>query len=151
MFKIIITDAVDKKLAEFTITDEQVKALSTDMISSNPNVVFLDWLQNAIQNKARQCIDQVCEDALNDQTNTILTITEKQEIVSGLAKSGRIITTVKQMPQVVKDLIVQKARVKTAAKRQAEFEASMHKTQGPQVELVVTELENLPDPDYGPL
>lgn len=100
-----------------TLSEEQEKALLTDMISVQ------DWIDNAIQNKARQMIDSVCEQALNDHSNTILTVAEKQDVVTSLASAGSIITTVKQMPEAVKMMIVQKARVKSAAEMHAESES----------------------------
>jgi len=107
-------------LGEDFIVGAEIKALGTDMISSNPNVVFFDWHKNAIHEKARRCIDAVCQEALNDQTDTILTIQEKQDIVGLLAAEGKIISTVKQMPYSVKAEIVLKARIKSAAERKAE-------------------------------
>lgn len=98
------------------ISDEESKALLTDMMTVQ------EWLDNAIHNKARQCIDKVCEEALNDQTNTLLTKGEKQAIVTELAKQGTIISSIKQMPEVVKRQIVSQARVKSAAEKNAEFE-----------------------------
>lgn len=38
-----------------TITDDEKKALEWDMLS------ILEWLENAIHNKARQCIDSIVE------------------------------------------------------------------------------------------
>lgn len=102
-----------------TVSDEEEKALLWDMKS------IQEWADNAIHNKARQCIENVCEEALNDQTDTILNRSEKGQIVSELAKSGRIITTVKQMPEAVKMMIVAAARIKSAAERTAEAEAEM--------------------------
>jgi hypothetical protein len=99
-----------------SITDEEEKALLTDMTS------IQDWLDNAIHNKARQCIDGLCQLALDDQTNAILTAEEKQELVSALAAQGKFITTVKQLPPDIKAQIVSNARVKSAAERQAERE-----------------------------
>ena len=101
------------------LTEEEEKALLTDMIS------IQDWLNNAIFNKSRQMVDKVCEEALSDQTDIILTTTEKQDIVTQLASQGTIISTVKQMPENIKLEIVKKARVKSAAERQAELEAAM--------------------------
>lgn len=97
-----------------TLTEGEEKALLTDMIS------IQEWLCNALHNKARQCVDKVCEEALNDQTDTILNRSEKGQVVSELAKQGTIITTVKRLPEAVKSQIVAAARVKSAAERQAE-------------------------------
>ena len=92
---------------------EEEKALLTDMIS------IQDWLNNAISNKARQCVDSVCQEALSEQEHKILTAEEKQQIVTQLASQGKIISTVKQMPENIKLEIVKKARIKSAAERQA--------------------------------
>ena len=102
-----------------TLTEEQEKALLTDMISIQA------WLDNAIQNKARQCVDTVCTEALSDDSDTILTKVDKQEIVQELAKQGRVISTVKQLPQSIKEQIVTKANVQSAAERQSELTKKM--------------------------
>jgi hypothetical protein len=99
-----------------SITAEEEKALLTDIVS------LQEWLDNAIHNKARQCIDEVCRQALEDESNSILTVMERQEIVSALAAQGRIISTVKQLPADIKAQIVACARVKTTAQRQADLE-----------------------------
>ena len=114
-------------LAERTVSDVEIKALGWQMISrtGNGKVVFLDFHDNAIRHLARRRVNEICEEALNDQADTILTKEEKHSIVAELAKSGRIITTVKQMPETIKRQIVSKARIKSAAERQAEEEAAM--------------------------
>ena len=108
-------------MGQYTITlsREEEKALLTNMIS------IQEWIDNAIYNKARQCLDEVCKQALEDNTNTILTQTEKQEIVTALASEGRIISTVKQLPPVIKGQIVAKARVKSASEKQTEWESDL--------------------------
>ena len=102
------------KSITLVIAAEEEKALLTDILS------LQDWLDNAIRNKARQCVDDVCRQALEDETNTVLTAVEKQGIVSALATQGRIITTVKQLPEALKRQIVAAARVKSAAQREKE-------------------------------
>lgn len=97
-----------------TVSAEEGKALLTDMISVQA------WLDNAIHNKARRCMDKVCQDAL--EQDGILTEQEKREVMSTLAAQGRIISTVKQMPESVKADVVRKARVESAAERQAKEE-----------------------------
>ena len=77
------------------ILDEEEKALLTDMIS------IQDWLDNAVHNKARQCIDIIIEE-----------VTDKKA---------------EKVPVDEKLLIVKDAVVKTAVERQAEFEASLPK------------------------
>lgn len=98
------------------LSAEEEKALLTDMISVQ------EWLDNVIHDKARKCIDRVATQALEDSTDKILTKAEKQQVVSALAAQGKIITTVKQIPEIIKYQIVAKARVKSAAKRNAEVE-----------------------------
>jgi hypothetical protein len=100
------------------LSAEEEKALLTDMLSVQ------DWLDNAVHEKARRCVDEVCRQALEDSTDTILTRTEKQVVVAGLANEGKVISTVKQMPEAIKTQIVAMARVKSAAEKNAEFEAA---------------------------
>ena len=101
------------------LTEEEEKALLTDMITVQ------DWLNNAIYNKARQCVDNVCQEALSEQEHKILAAEEKQQIATLLASEGKIISSVKQMPENIKLEIVKKARIKSAAERQDELEAAM--------------------------
>ena len=70
------------------LTEEEEKALLTDMISIQA------WIDNAVHNKARQCIDRVVEEYSDKQAKKISS-KEKLQIVKG-------------------------AEVKTAAERQAE-------------------------------
>lgn len=101
-----------------SLSEEEEKALLTDMLS------IQEWLENAIHNKARRCVDMVCHQALSEVGEIILTNAEKQVIVSELVKEGRIISTVKQMPEAIKRQIVRMARVKSAEERQEELDAS---------------------------
>ena len=82
-------------MANYTVSllAEEEKALLTDMIS------IQDWLDNAIHNKARQCLDTVVEQ-VSDKQPKKLTVGEKL-------------------------LIVSKAVVKSAAERQAEMEGKL--------------------------
>jgi hypothetical protein len=115
------------ELARDFISEVRSKALGTDMVSGNPAVVFFNWLSNSIHNKARQCIDNVVKEALEDSKDEILTKAEKQEIVQALASQGRIISTVKGMPEDVKRQIVAKARVKSGAEKNAEADEEMRR------------------------
>jgi len=76
-----------------TLSEEEEKALLIDMIS------IQSWIDNAIHNKARQCIDKVVQEYSDKQPG--------------------------KTPVAEKLQIVRKAKVKTAAERQAEFEAEM--------------------------
>ena len=75
---------------EVELSDEEIKALETDMMSVQ------DWLNNAIHNKARQCIDAIAQ-AYSDKQPKKITEQEKLEIV-------------------------RHAKVKSAAERQAEID-----------------------------
>ena len=57
-----------------TLTPEEEKALLTDMIS------IQEWIDNAIHNKARQCIDAIVEEVSNKQSKK-LSVEEKLAIV----------------------------------------------------------------------
>lgn len=73
------------------LTEEEEKALLTDIASVQ------DWLNNAIHNKARQCIDKVVEQYSDKQP--------------------------KKLTEVEKYKIVRETNVKSAADRQRELEA----------------------------
>lgn len=63
-------------MKEFTvqITDEEEKALLTDMLSIE------NWLSNAIHNKARQCMDKIILDHSDRQPSKV-SASERAEIV----------------------------------------------------------------------
>ena len=98
------------------ITEDEAKAVLTD-------VADIDiWLQNAVQNKIRQTVTAICREALDDESDTILAASEKQEVLDKIAAAGIIVTTVDKLPHKAKMLIVRKARVKSALERGAELE-----------------------------
>jgi hypothetical protein len=76
-----------------TLTPEEEKALLTDMIS------IQDWVDNAIHNKARQCIDSIIEQ-----------VSDKQP---------------KKISADERAAIVRTAQVESAADRQARIEAEL--------------------------
>ncbi len=82
-------------MAEYkvTLSAEEEKALLADVIS------IQDWLNNAIHNKARQCIDRVVGNNSDKQPNK-------------LARAEKL-------------TIVRSADVKSATERTAEMEATM--------------------------
>lgn len=85
-------------MGEYTVTlsPEEEKALLTDIVS------IQEWLDNAIHNKARQCIDRV-----------VLEYSDKQPV---------------KLPLEKKLAIVKATKVKTAAQRQAEEEKKLKET-----------------------
>lgn len=79
-------------MGEYTITllEEEEKALLTDMAS------IQEWLDNAIHNKARQCIDKVVEECSDRQAKKIsnaekLQIVREAEVESATDKQARLL------------------------------------------------------------
>ena len=107
------------KQVTITLDDEVEKALLWDVVDIDV------WVSNAVFNKARQCADEICKQALEDKEHTILTLEEKQLLRDYLTNQGVILTSIKQLPDNIKREIVKRARVKSAAERQAELEATM--------------------------
>ncbi len=102
------------KTFDITIDDEVQKAMEWD-------IVDLDvWANNAIFNKARQCADEICKQALDDTTHTILSLADKQLLRDWLTDQGIILSSVKQLPDNIKKEIVKRANIQSAAQRQAE-------------------------------
>lgn len=99
------------------LTEAEDKAVLTDVLSSQ------EWIDNIAHNKARRCMDTICDQALTDTTHTILTVEEKQLVLLELNDRGIYLTTHKQLPADIKEQIVMAARVKSAAEINAEFEA----------------------------
>ena len=97
------------------IDDEVEKALEWDIVDLGI------WANNAIFNKARQCADKICEQALEDKTHTILSLADKQLLRDYLTNQGIVLTSVKQLPDAIKKEIVKRANIKSAAERQAEI------------------------------
>jgi len=109
---------------DFTITlaDERVKALRWNIVDLQ---AWADNWLNKMEVKADQCIDAICQLAFDDETHTILTLAEKQQLRDALDAQGIVLTSIEQIPVGIKRQIVAAARVQTAAERQAEFEAGL--------------------------
>ena len=103
------------KTFNIEIDDEIQKAMEWDIV----NLDF--WANNAIFNKARQCGDAICELAINDQTGTILSAEDRQELKTYLANNNiDILTSIRQLPNNVKKEIVKRANIQSAAERNEE-------------------------------
>lgn len=99
-----------------TLSAEEEKALLTDMIS------IQDWLNNAIHNKARQCIDAITKEVLSPHS-VALTPSAKGQVMAKLGQLGIApLIPLVELPREVKELIVSLAIIKSAAERQAELE-----------------------------
>lgn len=73
--KITLTNLDDNSiLSEETLSDEEVKASLTDMVS------IPEWTVNAIKEKARRTIDIIC-DKLSDKKLSAMTKEEKYELI----------------------------------------------------------------------
>ena len=102
------------KTFNIPIDDEVQKALEWD-------IVDLDvWANNAIFDKARRCADEICKQALEDKTHTILSLEDKQLLRDYLTNQGIILTSVKDLPDNIKKEIVKRANIQSAAERQDE-------------------------------
>lgn len=104
-------------MGQYTITlsQEEEKALLTDMLS------IQEWLDNAIHNKARQCIDGVNEQAL-EPSSKMLTEPDLKAIrdMMDSANLPAVVITPRALPNHIKGEVVRRAKVKSAAERQAE-------------------------------
>jgi len=61
----------------FTLTDEEEKALSTDMVD------IAEWVENLLRNKARQVMDRIIEEQ-TEYNPRRLTPERKREIIAKL-------------------------------------------------------------------
>ena len=102
-----------------TLSDEEEKALLTDMMS------IQEWIDNAIHNKARQCIDTVCERALLGGYEVLTKSDISQIRVMMDERAVPPVIPTKRLPQDIKQEIVKRARVKSAQEKQAEMEAEL--------------------------
>ncbi len=102
------------KTFNITIDNEIQKALEWDIVNLDA------WANNAIFNKARQCTDEICRQALEDKTHTILSLENKQLLRTYLDNQGIVLTSVKQLPDNIKKEIVKRATIKSAAETEAE-------------------------------
>ncbi len=118
-----IDDATGDIILERIVEDFEVKALESDMAS------IPLWHINALNEACRRLTDKICSDALGNGSEKVepLTVPQKQKVASALASQGIVLSPVKQMPQSIKDQIIEMAKIKSAAERQAEFEAEMGK------------------------
>jgi hypothetical protein len=83
------------------------------------------WVRRAVFDKARKCTDEICKQALEDTTHTILPLTAKQQLQTYLSNNGMVLTSVKKLPDYVKKEIVKQANIKSAVERNAELEAEI--------------------------
>ena len=107
------------KTFSIEIDDEVEKALLWDIVDLD------EWARNAVFNKARQCANEICKQALEDKTHTILSLEDKQLLRTYLDNQGIVLTSIKQLPDNIKKEIVKRANIKSAAERQAEAEDEM--------------------------
>lgn len=106
-------------MAQYTITltDEEEKAWRCYMLDVET------FLLNAQANRTRRLFDRICRLALEDDTHTILTLAEKRWLRDYLDAQGIILTSIARLPDNVKALIVNAARVKSVVAINDEFEA----------------------------
>ena len=100
MLKITYQDSRTGRETSYTLPDEEVKALETDVDD------VVEWHLNAIRQKARQQVDRVCEEALADATGAILKPEHRQQIAAVLADRGILAPSVKHLPEDIRRQIV---------------------------------------------
>ena len=104
------------KTITITLNDEAVKALEWDIADD-----LQLWATIIILNRVKWTYDKLCEEALADTTDTILTVEDKQAIAAMLNNQGiTIVRSVKAIPDNIKEEIVKRANIKSAAERNAE-------------------------------
>ena len=98
------------------LNDAAVKALEWDIAED-----LQLWANIVINNKIKWTYEKLCEEALADTMDTILTVEDKQAIATMLNNQGiTIIRSVKALPENVKEEIVKRANIKSAVERNAE-------------------------------
>jgi hypothetical protein len=100
------------------ISEEEEKALLTDMISVQ------DWLDNAIKNKIRRCMDEIVKQVATGEVQATFTPDEEAAIKSSVKT---LFVDPKQLPDDAKKIIVKKAHVKSARDREKEAQIKMAK------------------------
>jgi|TARA_Y100000310_G_C20578126_1_gene761513 hypothetical protein len=106
--KITYTDtATGSVLRETTLDDDEVKAF--EYVAYDP----IDWIDNCFQNRARQAVDEVVEEALGRDEK----ITIKDADMNSALKGIGIVAKVKDIPVKAKKDIVKKSTFETAKER----------------------------------
>jgi len=107
--KITYTDTgTNDVLRETVLDDDEVRAFEYIAYS------VIDWIDNCFQNRARQAIDTVCEEALRvDDEVVVLGDADK----SDLAPRIGVVDKVKKIPVDLKKEIVRKAVFESAKER----------------------------------
>jgi len=87
------------------LTDEEEKALLYVAYDVQ------EWAENAVRNRIRQAADQICTEAIEDETDTILTAQQKQQLRTALDNAGINLVTVSKIPVNIKRAIVAAANI----------------------------------------
>jgi len=94
-----------------TLTDAEEKALLfNEWELGQTTQELLEWF---IHKKAAERIDEVCRVALEDHTHTILSLENKQLLITYLSNRGIVLTTVEKFPLSVKEEIVNRSNLPT--------------------------------------
>lgn len=91
------------------LSEEEEKAFLHIVLDIN------EWIQNAVHERARIAIDEVCKKAFEETDDTvILSELDKRFISNAIAQTGRLFGKVKTLPIDIKQKIVQLATIETA-------------------------------------
>lgn len=87
------------------ITDDEEKALLSDI-----NDIDV-WAFNAVENKVKQCVNSIVKRALTDTSNTVLSVADKEQLMTVLNSKGIIIPTIDIIPYNIKLEIVKRSNI----------------------------------------
>jgi len=106
--KITYTDTSSNDvLRETVLDDDEVRAFEYIAYS------VIDWIDNCFQNRARQAIDTVCEEALGSSPDVILSDTDKADLAPRIG----IVAMARHIDVDIKKEIVRKAVFESSKER----------------------------------
>ena len=97
---------------EINLSEEQIKALLTEYVSIEK------YCQRVVENRANRLYEEIVKKYADDLEG--VTVDEQTVITTNVA--GKIIVKAEQLPEAVKQIIVRRAKVKSAVEKIAEQE-----------------------------
>ena len=94
------------------LSEEQIKALLTVYVSIE------EYAQRVVENRA----NRLCEQIVKDYADNLEGVTVDEQAVITTNVAGKIIVKAEKLPEAVKQIIVRRAKVKSAVERIKEQE-----------------------------
>jgi len=94
------------------LSEEQIKALLTVYVSIE------EYCQRVVENRA----NRLCEEIVKDYADNLEGVTVDEQAVITTNVAGKIIVKAEKLPEAVKQIIVRRAKVKSAVERIKEQE-----------------------------